>query len=86
MFLGSNDVHLFTIIESLADEWHIHQTEQSDVPSLNLVGTSHGLGGLPVECTLSKDRAKKTPISQEWFNVSQELGLSLGGRANDNNV
>ena len=58
VLLWTNDVNLFPVIESLADEWDIHETEKSDVAAIELLRTTESALSLPVECTLTKDRTK----------------------------
>ena len=86
VLLGPNDVDLFAVVESLADERHVHETEESDVAAGDLLGATHGVGGLPVEGALTEDRSEHATVLDERFDVSQELVLSLSGRADDNNV
>ena len=78
MLLGPNYVHLLAVVESLADEWHVHQTKQSDVASLDLSGSTKGKLCLPVERSLSEDRAEKAVVSNVGLDVLQDLHLRLG--------
>ena len=86
MLFRANDVDLFAIVERLADKRHILQTEQSDVSSQDLSGAPKSALDCPVEGTLAENRAKHAVIWQVVFDISQDLGLSLCGRANDNDI
>ena len=55
MLFGPDDVHLFTVVESLANEWDVHETEESDVPASELFRTAERALCLPIEGTLAKD-------------------------------
>ena len=55
MLFGPDDVHLFTVVESLTNEWDVHETEESDVPASELFRTAERALCLPIEGTLAKD-------------------------------
>ena len=86
MLLWTNDVDLFTVVESLADEWDVHQAEQGDIAARELPSAPQCMHRLPVECTLTKDRAEKAAIGQKAFDVIQDLVLGVRGTADDNDV
>ena len=86
MLLGPDNVDLFAVVECLTDEGNVLQTEQRDVPPHDLCGTAECVLRLPVESTLSKDRAEKAAILQEGLDVIDDLGLGLCGRADDHDV
>ena len=86
MLFRANDVNFFAIVDRLADERHILQTEQSYVSSQDLSSAPKSALDCPVEGTLTEDRAKHAVIWQKVFDVSEDLRLGLCGRANDNDI
>jgi len=86
VLLGSNDVHLFAVVESLADEGHILQAEKGDVPLHEFSGATECELSLPVKGALSEDRSEKAVIGQIWLDFVQDLQFGLGGGADDNDV
>ena len=86
MFLWSNNVDFFSVVECFANEGNILETEQSHILSKNLFSSSQGMLRLPVESTLSEDWSDQTSIFQVILDVSKNLWFSLGWRANNHNV
>lgn len=55
VLLGADNVDLFAVVYGFADEWHILQTEQRDIPAQNLVNASKSALDCPIEGSLAKD-------------------------------
>ena len=55
VLFGPDDVHLFPVVERLADERDIHETEERDVSASQLLSPAKCALRLPIEGTLPKD-------------------------------
>ena len=77
VLLGPNDVDLFTVVESFADEWNVHQTEHCNVAACHLFGATESVLGLPVEGTLAEDGAEKAAIWQVSVDIVQDLEFGV---------
>ena len=86
MLLGSDDVDFLPVVESLADEGNILQTEEGDVAAEDFIRTAKCTLGLPVECALAEDGAQEAPIRQELLYVIDYLSFGLGGTADDDDI
>ena len=79
VLLWPNNVHLFPIIESLADERNVLQAKKRDVSASYLAWAAQSELSLPVEGTLPKDRAKQTTVRQQGFYIVQYLNFCMRG-------
>ena len=86
MLFWPDNVHLFTVIERLANERDILQTEKDKIPSTNLLCAPQCKLCLQVERPLSKHGSKQAAIGKERFDIVQDLNFGLGRRANYNDV
>ena len=86
MLFRPDYIHLFTVIERLANERYILQTKKGQIPSIDLFWAPQCKLRLPVECPLPKHRSKQAAIGEERFDIVQDLNFGLGGRANDDDV
>jgi hypothetical protein len=57
VLLGPNDVDFLAVVESLANERDVHETEKGDVAASQLLWTPESVLGLPVKGSLAEYRA-----------------------------
>ena len=86
VLLWSNDIHLFSIVEGLANKRHVLHAEKSDIFPHEFSGTTERKLSLPIKGTLSKNRSHQAVVLQKWLNFGQDLIFSLSGRTDYDNV
>ena len=86
VLLGPYDIDFFPVVECLADEGDILETEEGDVAAGDLVDTTKCTLRLPVECALAEDGAEEAPIRQVLLYIIDDLTFGLGGTADNDNV
>ena len=86
VLLWPYDIDFFPVVESLADEGNILQTEEGDVAAVDLVDTSKCTLRLPVERALAEDGAEEAPIWQVLLYLVDDLTFGLGGTADNDDV
>jgi hypothetical protein len=85
MLLWSNDVDVFSIVDRLADEWHILQTKNRKVHVKDEL-FAQNVHGLKIESSLSEDRSDQGSFLQEWSDLRQDLILGVSWRTDNYNV
>ena len=86
VLLGPDDIDFFAVVESLADERDILQTEEGYVAADNLVDTAKCTLRLPVECALAEDGAKEASIRQVLLYFIDDLTFGLGRTADNDDI
>lgn len=82
-FLWSDDIDIFSVIDSLANEWYILKTEYGQLLLLNpleaivVVTVSKSMNHLAIESSLSKDTANECAILDVWLDLSNDFVLGM---------
>jgi len=54
MFLRADYVDIFSVVDYFTDEWHILETEQSNLALYDLLGAAQCVLCCPVKCSLAE--------------------------------
>ena len=84
VLLRPDDVHFFAVVDHLAQERNVLQTEHSEVIVLNVVAEDEFR--LQVEAALAKDRTYVGAFQEVRLDLLQNFNLSVGGRTNKNDL
>ena len=82
----ANNVNIFSISDTFANERNVLQTEHCPLVFHDLFRSTKGILGLPVEGTLSENRTDQTTFREVVSNLFQNADFSMGGRRDQNNV
>lgn len=77
ILLWPNDVNILSIVDDLADEWHILCTEDGQIVLFNEVLTQ-AVHRLEIKCSLSKYCTDHGPSLNERSNLLEDLPLCVG--------
>ena len=86
VLLWSNNVDFFAVLNDFADEGHILQTKQRQLALGKCFRATKSELCLPIESTLTEDRADKSAIVDVVLDVGENLILSVSRTANDNDM
>lgn len=82
LLFRSDDVHILSIVDNLAQEWYILERENGKFFLLDII--TKDVPSLEIETTLAEDSTDIGSFLKIWFNLLQDLHFCLSRRANDN--
>jgi hypothetical protein len=85
MLLWPNDVDILSIVDRLADKWHVLETKNGKVLLKNKI-LSQDMHGLKVKSSLSEDSTDESTSLQVWLDLCEDLILGVRWRADDDDV
>ena len=72
MLLRTADVNFFSVVNRLANERHILQTEERDIAPQEFLRPSKRILCLPVKGALAEDRAEQAVVGQQVFDLAED--------------
>jgi hypothetical protein len=82
--LWTNDIDVFSVIHSFANEGYILKTKTSQVFTIHPVAKD--MFTLKIKTSLTKDRSNESAIFDKWGNLFQNGMFSMSWGTNDNDI
>jgi len=82
-FLWSNDIDVFAVSNSFADEWHVLQAENGetllleDLEASTVIAVSESVYHLTIESTLAEHTPDQCTVLDVWFNLFYDVIFSV---------
>jgi len=86
MLLRSDNVDVLAVVDCLADEGNVLETEDGPVVLLDVLDTAEGVFALPVESTLSEDGADQSALVKILLALFEQTDLGMRRRAHDDDL